>query len=123
MRLSAQSYTISGTIRDDASSETLISATIYDMLSGKGTLTNAQGRYSLTLPQGEVRLRISYVGYQPYFDTFQLSANRELNISLTPNRQLQTVTVTADRVSSHRSSQMSAIDIPVEPSSSVRPMC
>ena len=114
MRLSAQSYTISGTIRDDASSETLISATIYDMLSGKGTLTNAQGRYSLTLPQGEVRLRISYVGYQPYFDTFQLSANRELNISLTPNRQLQTVTVTADRVSSHRSSQMSAIDIPVE---------
>ncbi len=112
--LSAQTHTISGTIRDNATGETLISATVYDALSGKGTLTNAQGRYSLSLPQGMVRLRISYVGYQAYYDTFQLSANRELNIWLNPSHQLQTVTVTADRISSHRSSQMSAIDIPVE---------
>ena len=60
----AQSYTISGTIRDASSGETLISATVYDMVSGKGALTNAQGRYSLTLPKGKVVVHISYVGYQ-----------------------------------------------------------
>ncbi|MBP5548269.1 MAG: TonB-dependent receptor [Bacteroidales bacterium] len=110
----AQSYTISGTIRSANSGETLISATIYDQVSGKGALTNAQGRYSLTLPKGEVRLRISYVGYQTWIDTFQLEANRELNISLQSSTQLQTVTITADRVSSHKSSQMSVIDVPLE---------
>lgn len=111
---SAQNYTISGTIRSWASGETLISATVYDVMSGKGALTNAQGRYSLTLPKGKVILRISYVGYQTFFDTFQLDANKELNVSLESNSQLKTVIVSADRISSHKSSQMSAIDIPVE---------
>lgn len=110
----AQNYTISGTIRSGGSGETLISATVYDQASGKGALTNAQGRYSLTLPKGEVQLRVSYVGYQTWTDTFRLEANRELNLSLDPSTQLQTVTITADRVSSHKSSQMSAIDVPIE---------
>ena len=110
----AQSYTISGTLRSAASGETLISATIYDQASGKGALTNAQGRFSLTLPKGEVHLRISYVGFQTWEEIFQLESNRELNLSLQPSTQLQTVTITADRISSHKSSQMSAIDVPIE---------
>lgn len=110
----AQNYTISGTIRAESSGETLISATVYDMISGKGALTNAQGRYSLTLPKGKVVLRVSYVGYQTFFDTIELSANYELNVFLESSTQLHTVTITADKISSHKSSQMSAIDIPVE---------
>lgn len=110
----AQNYTISGTITAGSSGETLISATVYDMLSGKGALTNAQGRYSLTLPKGRVVLRISYVGYKTHYDTIDLSGNKELNIKLESSTQLQTVTIRADRISSHRSSQMSAIDVPVE---------
>lgn len=110
----AQNYTISGTVRAASSSETLISATVYDMLSGKGALTNAQGRYSLTLPEGKVVLRVSYVGYETIFDTFQLDGNKMKNYDMVSNTVLHTVTVTADRISSHRSSQMSAIDIPLE---------
>ena len=112
--MQAQTYTISGTIRASSSGETLISATVYDVMSGKGTLTNAQGRYSLTLPQGEVVLRISYASYVTVFDTLQLTENKELNVSLENSTHLKAVTITADRISSHRSSQMSAIDIPVE---------
>ena len=110
----AQNFTIRGTIRALSSGETLISATVYDMLSGKGALTNAEGRYSLTLPKGKVILRISYVGYKTFFDTIDLSKNEELNVWLESSTTLQTVTIKADRISSHRSSQMSAIDIPVE---------
>ena len=69
LSVTAQNYTIRGTIRALSSGETLISATVYDMLSGKGALTNAEGRYSLTLPKGKVALRISYVGYKTFFDT------------------------------------------------------
>ena len=54
--LRAQNYTIRGTIRAQSTGETMISATVYDMLSGKGALTNAEGRYSLTLPKGKVVL-------------------------------------------------------------------
>ena len=110
----AQSYTIRGTIRAASSGETLISATVYDMLSGKGALTNAEGRYSLTLPKGRVVLRVSYVGYKTFFDTIDLVNNQELNVSLESSTELKTVTIRAERVSSHRSSQLSAIDIPVE---------
>ncbi len=110
----AQSYTISGVVSDAESGETMISATIYDMRSGKGALTNQYGRYSLTLPRDTVVLRVSYVGYHTYFDTLYLNQNRSINIKMNANRTLKTVKVTAEKVSSHRSSQMSAIDVPVE---------
>ncbi len=109
-----QSSTISGTVTAQTSGETLIGATIYDMVSGKGALTNAQGRYSLTLPKGRVVLRISYVGYKTYYDTINLESNKELNVKLESSTQLHVVTVRAERITSHRSSQMSAIEVPVE---------
>lgn len=110
----AQTRTISGTVRSASSGETLICATVYDFASGKGTMTNAEGRYSLTLPEGEVRLRVSYMGYAVQYDTFMLSANQEMNFNLEATNVLHTVVVKADRISSPQSSQMSAVDIPVE---------
>ena len=110
----AQRYTISGTVRDSASGETMIGATIYDQKSGKGTLTNADGRYSLTLSSDSVKLRVSYVGYRTEYSTFQLKANRTLDVNMVTNTNLRTVKITAEKVNSHRSSQMSAIEVPVE---------
>ena len=110
----AQSYTISGLVTDNSTGETMISATVYDMRSGKGALTNNYGRYSITLPRDTVVLRISYVGYFTHFDTFYLDQNRTLDIGMEPNKTLKTVKVTAEKVNSHRSSQMSAIEVPVE---------
>lgn len=110
----SQSYTISGTITAKSTGETLLRATVFDMKSGKGALSNAQGRYSLTLPKGKVVLRISYLGYQPYFDTIMLDDNLQLNVALQSSTNLQTVIIRADKVSSPKSSQMSAIDVPIE---------
>ncbi|MBP5189744.1 MAG: carboxypeptidase-like regulatory domain-containing protein, partial [Bacteroidales bacterium] len=84
----AQSYTIRGTVRSASSGETLISATVYDMLSGKGALTNAEGRYSLTLPKGKVVLRVSYVGYKTVFDTVELAENKEINVKMESSTEL-----------------------------------
>ena len=44
-------HTISGTITDNATGETLIGATILDTRSGKGTTSNVNGRYTLTLKE------------------------------------------------------------------------
>src|SRR6056297_574743 len=80
--IQAQNITVSGTISDSATGEQLIQATIFDELNKRGTTSNEYGFYSLTLPQGEVQLSFSYVGYQPDKHTFKLQTDTTLNIIL-----------------------------------------
>ena len=56
--------TISGFVRDQASSESLIGASVYEVASRKGSATNSYGFFSLTLPPGNIRLHASYIGYE-----------------------------------------------------------
>ncbi|MDY5970016.1 MAG: TonB-dependent receptor [Bacteroidales bacterium] len=109
-----QSYTIRGTVTDKSSGETLIGATIYDKRSGKGTVTNSYGRYSLTLPKDSVDISISFVGYSTQRETFLLDANREINAVLNNSVELQAVEITGERVNGVRSSQTSALNVPIE---------
>lgn len=110
----AQHYTVSGTVTDVSTGETLIGATVLDLRSGKGTVTNAYGYYSLTLNADSVMLRVSYVGYVMSVESFVLQQNARRNYSLKGSTELEEVIVTAERVSSPRSSQISAIAVPVE---------
>mgnify|MGYP003289699602 CR=1 FL=1 len=110
----AQSHTISGTIIDNATGETLIGATVLDTRSGKGTTTNVNGRYTLTLKDKTASLRITYVGYEPIYDSMQLSGNITRNYKLKPSVQLQEVKITARRINSVESARLSAVEMPVE---------
>lgn len=112
--LQAQRYTISGTIIDEETGETLIGATVMDTRSGKGTVTNINGRYSLTLKGDSVALKITYVGYTPQHKRLLLKSNQTLNFKLKASTELKEVVITAERVNGHIASQMSAIEIPVE---------
>ena len=107
-------HTVSGTITDKATGETLIGATVLDTRSGKGTTTNVNGRYTLTLKDNTATLRITYVGYEAIYDTLQLKGNPTRNYQLRPSIQLNEVIVRAQRINSRESSQMSAIEMPVE---------
>ena len=75
-----QSYTISGYVEDAKSGEKLLAATVYDKITGLGTSTNEYGFYTLTLPENEVSLSVSYVGYTSYGDTLIL----DKDINMTP---------------------------------------
>lgn len=111
----AQRYTISGYITDKSSSETLISATIFDTNSTKGTATNNFGYYSLTLPAGDVALEYSYIGYRPSKKEFVLKSDTVLNIQLDLDNMLEALTVVGNRAETGvRGSQMSTIDVPIE---------
>ena len=110
----AQSYTISGSVIDRESGETLIGATVLDNRSKKGTVTDINGRFSLTLKRDTVHLSVTYVGYAPQRDTFYLGASRTIHFELRPSIELKEVTVVAERVQDVKSSQMSANDIPIE---------
>ena len=112
--LTSQNATISGYITDASSGETLISATVYDSISGRGTVTNSYGFYSLTLPRNEVKLIYSFVGMQPASHTFNLQKDTTLSVKLNTNRELAEVIVVGNHSEiGVQGSQMSAIEVPI----------
>ena len=111
----AQKYTVSGSVKDAASGENLIGASLYDLHSLKGTTANDYGFFSITLPQDSVYLRISYVGYEQEMVRFLLSKDTTINISLTSGSMLEEVVIsgTADD-NIQETTRMGTIDVPIE---------
>ncbi len=109
-------YTLNGYVSDATSGERLIGATVVDSISGFGAVTNSSGFYSLTLPQGKVRLQIRYVGYQPaVLPVFILENDSLMHYALEPATQLEEVTVVGHQsISAPQAVQMSAIEVPVQ---------
>jgi outer membrane cobalamin receptor len=88
-------FTISGFVEDAASGERLIAASVLDRRLGKGVETNEYGFFSLTLPEGEVRLSAYYLGYIPQEYVIQLNSDKEVTISLSASLSLPEVEVIA----------------------------
>lgn len=110
-----KNYSINGYIADVESGERLIGAAIYDTVSHQGTITNAFGFYTLTLPAGEHVLQITYVGYRSLeTKPLLLASDTLLSYSIRSDAQLDEFTVVAHQsLSGPTSTQMSAVEIPV----------
>lgn len=94
----AQEYTISGTIFDNSSGETLIGANVLIQELGTGAVTNAYGFYSITLPAGEYSLRCSYIGFSDFNKKISLTENIKLEIELDEEgTKLTDVVITAEK--------------------------
>lgn len=77
-----QTYTLSGYLTDANSGESLIGATILSKETGKGTVTNSYGFYSLSMPKGKHTLQLSFIGYKTVDTTINLSENLNFELSL-----------------------------------------
>ncbi|MGB5227142.1 MAG: TonB-dependent receptor [Eudoraea sp.] len=94
---SQQRFTISGTITEASSNETLIGVTLLVPEINTGVTTNDYGFYSLTLPEGEYQIRLSYLGYQDIVQTISLTEDLRLNFEMFEEvEQLEEVVVTED---------------------------
>lgn len=110
----AQNFTISGFVEDNANGEKLIGANVYDAASFKGTTTNAYGFFSLTLPQGEHTIAVSFVGFEKQQFSINLSEDVTMNIKLRGLLELKEFEITGDQTEKiQEQSQMSRIDVPV----------
>ena len=78
-----EKFTISGTISDQNNNETLIGVSIYIPELKSGTSTNQYGFYSITLPEGNYKIVISYLGYTSIVESIELSKKITKNFSLT----------------------------------------
>lgn len=108
-------YTISGTVTDRASGEHLIGATVRDLKSGKATVTNTFGFYSLTLAPDSALIVITYIGYKPEAFSVLLEKNVAQNIGMDESTVLKEVEVVAQRYERvEERVQMGRIDIPIQ---------
>ena len=109
-----KSHTISGYVTDAKSQETLLGASVYETVSMKGAVTNNFGYYTLKLPEGQVRLKASFVGFESFETLLDLKNDTVINIALAQTLQLSEVTVTGRAIENHvKGAQMSTIELPV----------
>jgi hypothetical protein len=113
----AERFTISGSIKDSKTGEELIGATVYlKDTAGIGTITNAYGFFSLTIPRDKNQLAIRYIGYDDYLFTIDSAKNQNISISLVPaSKSLKEVEIKATRDDDNiRSAQVSAVSLDVK---------
>ena len=76
--------TLTGRVIDAQTNEPLIGAQVYVNPSGKGAVTDANGKFTLNLAAGAYNLTLSYLGYQEKKQTISLQTAMDLSISLSP---------------------------------------
>lgn len=89
-----EKFTLSGTIADESSSETLIGASIYIKELQKGITTNEYGFYSISLPAGKYTVQVSYVSFITKEETVNLTGNIRKNYGLsTDSKELEEIVI------------------------------
>ncbi|MBR6251713.1 MAG: TonB-dependent receptor [Bacteroidales bacterium] len=113
--MAQKKVTVSGHIVDETSKETIIGATVIEQSTKQGTVSNAFGFYSITLPAGSATLNYSYVGFDNQQHKLTLSRDTTINISLMSAAKLSEVTVTATKKDAGiHSTGMGSMDVPVQ---------
>lgn len=82
-----EKFTLSGTITDVNTGETLIGVNVVFPELETGTITNTYGFYSITLPKGKHNLMVSYLGFNTYQEEIDLTANTRKNIAISESSQ------------------------------------
>jgi hypothetical protein len=74
---------VKGTVVSEEDGEPVVGATILVVGTQTGTVTDVDGKFSLTMPSGKSILRISYVGMEP----LEVSARPNMRIVLTNDQK------------------------------------
>lgn len=96
--LVAQNATITGVVTDSETKDFLIGATVMLKGSNKGTITDANGQYTLFIPKGKQTIQFSFIGYQTQDFDVDLKSNevKTLNLVMRPdNHMLKEVVISA----------------------------
>ena len=105
---SQEKFTLSGTISDSKTNETLIGVNVFCAEYKVGIITNEYGFYSITLPKGDYKIQISYLGYLSVTETIVLTQNIKKNFALTETgQQLDEVIITEKTATNIRRPEMS----------------
>ncbi|WP_294821614.1 TonB-dependent receptor [uncultured Flavobacterium sp.] len=92
-----EKFTLSGTIADGSSNETLIGASVYIKELQKNVAANEYGFFSISLPAGTYTVQVSYVSFATKEEIIVLNSNVRRNFNLEPgSEELQEIVLTSD---------------------------
>lgn len=85
--------TISGTVVDVVSGESIFGAIVLEKNSGTSVLTNEKGYYIMSVPKGELHLEVSYFTYQNNQLRYNAQEHAKIDFRLAINILLDTVVI------------------------------
>ncbi len=111
-----QNCTISGTVKDMQSGETLVGANVYLQETLKGTATDYYGKYSITEMSGKYTMICTFIGYDTLIKPISLTSNITLDIELKAlSTMIQGVEISVKREDKNvKSTEVGTIDIPMK---------
>ncbi len=77
-----QKFTISGTVTDASTGESILAANVAIKELGKGVATNLYGFYSISLPTGNYTLLYTFIGYETVERFIELNTDKSINVEL-----------------------------------------
>ena len=93
-----QKWSIHGVVRDKQNGEILPGTTIYVPELKIGTVTDAYGNYSLTLPEGTFTVVFSFIGFDPVSQTVTVTGHLKLDLELqSSGKNLNEVVVLSEK--------------------------
>lgn len=107
-------YTISGYVTDGENGENLIGANVIFKNKLQGTTTNTYGFYSITVPEGQVELDFSYIGYSFESKSFNLVKDFRLNVALSSSLTNIDEVVVLGEENVVEKTQASIVEVPIE---------
>ena len=113
--IAQNTFTLSGHIQDSHSGEQLIGGTVYCEDIQRGIVSNIYGYYSLTLPEGNYTIQVTYIGYTTQRFVLNLDKDIYKEFNLVPGTTLSEAVVTGhESVKIEDQVQMSKVDIPID---------
>ncbi|MDZ4757032.1 MAG: carboxypeptidase-like regulatory domain-containing protein [Bacteroidota bacterium] len=95
---SAQTYNISGHVKDGQNGEDISGASITVKDRNNKVLSNSYGFYSLSLPKGSYEINCIAVNFDSYIQLLELTSDTTLNIELkVQTKELESVTIKEKR--------------------------
>ncbi|MBB6237476.1 hypothetical protein HDC90_002098 [Pedobacter sp. AK013] len=108
----AQRTTVSGTVRDAVTKETLPNVSVFFKDTQIGTQTDVNGKYTLISPNPQSGLSFNYVGYRTVFKNTVPAATQELDVALVPDsRALDEVVIVGGKKIKYRNKDNPAVEL------------
>lgn len=113
--LLAQRHTVSGYIRDAESGENLIGATVMEVATGKGTVANNYGFFSLSFDRDSTSATFSYVGYEALRITLKSLRDTTVVVRMKSASVLEEVVISGDKAEKiQETTRMGTVTIPID---------
>ena len=112
-----QKFTISGSIKDAKSGESIIGASVVNKEAPSvGTVSNDYGFYSLTLKEGNYKIAVAFLGFETQVLDVKLDKNQLINVSLNDqSTALDEVVIKSEKENKNvTSTEMSTVKLDVK---------